>query len=67
MDFSEKSIQKPLKTQPCSSEGWLEEGTSLVVFRFLDAFETLRNPYSLDFLFLFGQAKRKGLIRKVSI
>ncbi|MEM8525559.1 MAG: hypothetical protein AAGG68_13040, partial [Bacteroidota bacterium] len=43
-----------LKTKSCLS------AASLILFRILGIFKALRNPYSLDFLFLFDQAKRKG-------
>ena len=55
MDFSYENVQNSLKTKSCLSVA------SLILFRILGVFIALKNPYSLDFLFLFYQEKRKSI------
>ena len=60
-DFSLKNAQNSLKMKSCLS------AASLILFRILSVFQALKNPYSLDFLFLFDQAKRKSIDNQLLI
>ena len=60
-DFSLKNTQNSLKVKSCLS------AASLILFRILSVFQALKNPYSLDFLFLFDQEKRKSIDNQLLI